>query len=279
MIRATEADRAEIEAFLTPQSEYAMFPLNNLAHHGMNGGHPFAVTLWITRNAGRITDVLTQTEAGMLMPVLPSQDYTAAAIALANRTTTGIIGRTDWARGLQAACRLTDAPAALNRDEPHFLLDLAELHIPQGAGTLVPLSDIPQPIIKRWMADYEVEALNTPPDLAPAKVDQSYPRLITARSHVALTEGDTPLAMTGLNARLSDIVQVGGVYTPPALRGKGHARRAVALHLAEAKASGVTRAALFSANPSASKAYQAIGFRPIGQWTLILYPDPPVIHA
>ena len=44
MIRASDADRAEIEACLAPLSEYAMFPLCNLAHHGMHGGHPHAVT-------------------------------------------------------------------------------------------------------------------------------------------------------------------------------------------------------------------------------------------
>lgn len=279
MIRATEADRGEIEAFLTPLSEYAMFPLSNLAHHGMNGGHPHAVTFWITRKADRITDVLTQTEAGNVIPVLPSQDYTAAAAALDGRAVAGIIGSTHWARGLEAACHLTAAASTLNRDEPHYLLNLADLHTPEGPGALVPLSDVAPPIIKAWMAEYEVEALHTPPADAPAKVDQSYARLIAAGSHKALVDGTTPLAMTGLNARLPHIVQVGGVYTPIGLRGQRHARRAVALHLAEAKAQGVTRATLFSANPSASRAYQAIGFRQTGLWTLLLYRDTQVAHA
>ena len=279
MIRATEADRAEIAACLAPLSEYAMFPLSNLAHHGMQGGHPHAVAFWIARKAGQITDILTQTDAGMLIPVLPSQDYAAAALALQGRTTVGIVGRADWARGLEATCHLTAAPSTLNRDEPHYLLDLSDLRTPQGAGTLVPLSQIPTPIIKTWMVDYEVEALNTPAGQAPARVDQSYARLIAAASHMVLVVSDTPLAMTGCNARLPDIVQVGGVYTPAELRGQGHARRAVALHLAQARAAGVTRATLFSANPMASRAYRAIGFRPIGDWTLILYPDQQVIHG
>ena len=66
------------------------------------------------------------------------------------------------------------------------------------------------------------------------------------------------------------MVQVGGVYTPPDLRGRGHARRALALHLA---ASGAERATLFSASAMAARAYRAVGFRQIGDWTLLLLRD------
>ena len=62
-----------------------MFPLNNLRHHGMAGGHPYALTLWLTRRDGAICDVLAQTEAGMVMPCLPSGDFGAAAEVLRGR--------------------------------------------------------------------------------------------------------------------------------------------------------------------------------------------------
>ncbi len=89
-------------------------------------------------------------------------------------------------------------------------------------------------------------------------------------------DGDTPLAMTGFNARLPDIVQVGGVYTPPDLRGRGHARRAVALHLAAARDAGIRRATLFSGSDMASRAYRSIGFRQIGDWTLLIFRNKEV---
>jgi predicted GNAT family acetyltransferase len=84
-------------------------------------------------------------------------------------------------------------------------------------------------------------------------------------------EGDVPLAMTSLHADLPRIMQVGGVYTPPDLRNKGHARRAVGLHLAQARAAGVGQATLFAAGPAAVRAYQALGFRRVGLWTLCLF--------
>jgi predicted GNAT family acetyltransferase len=74
-------------------------------------------------------------------------------------------------------------------------------------------------------------------------------------------------------------VQVGGIYTPPALRGRGLARAAVALHLAEARNTGVSRAVLFAASPAAARAYTAIGFQPNGSFALVLFAAPVTIAA
>ena len=270
MIRATPADRPEIEAFLSPHAERAMFPLNNLAHYGMAGGHPFAVTLWLTRLGGQITDVLTLTDGGMVMPFLPSADYTSAARVLRGRTVTGIIGMRDWSRGLESALGLGPASKSLDHDEPHFALNLSNLTLPDGPGQILPLSDAPPDTIKSWMLDYQLATLNTPPEQAPQRMADSYATYTANRSHVVLMDAGTPLAMTGFNAQLPHIVQVGGVYTPPSLRGQGHARRAVALHLAQARDRGVTQATLFSASDMAARAYRAIGFSQIGDWSLIL---------
>ena len=80
-----------------------------------------------------------------------------------------------------------------------------------------------------------------------------------------------PVAMTGFNARLPEIVQVGAVYTPPLLRNKGYARLAVALHLAEARETGTRHAVLFAASDAAARAYQAIGFLPTFAFALVLF--------
>lgn len=71
-------------------------------------------------------------------------------------------------------------------------------------------------------------------------------------------------------------VKVGAVYTPPALRGKGHARRAVALHLAQVRATGACRATLFASAPSAIAAYKTVGFKQIGDWVLAIFKTPQV---
>ena len=206
----------------------------------------------------------------MCMPYLPSGDFDAAARAIAGETIIGLIGPKASARGVELAVGLQSADRSFDHDEPHYMLDLSDLTVPEGQGVLRPLAEAPQGEILDWMRDYQRSALKTPEAEVEGRVAQGYAAVTAAGSHIALMDGDTPLSMTGFNAQLPEIVQIGGVYTPQKLRGKGHARRAVALHLAQARSAGVNRATLFSANASAAAAYEAIGFRRIGDWSLIL---------
>lgn len=270
MIRATQADRPEIVAFLASNAPFAMFPLNNLTKFGMAGGSDLAVTCWLARDGGQITDVMTVCDNGMALPFLPSGDYAATLRAMADGDVIGIIGPRDHVRGLRAA-GFAGVPCTLDRDEPHFLLELDQMVIPDGPGDLRPLGDAPRDVMLAWISAYEVEGLNTPADQAAARAATALATYLRRDSHRVLMADGVPLAMTGFNAQLADIVQVGGVYTPPDLRGQGHARRAVALHLAQAAGQGVTRATLFAGSPAAACAYQAIGFRRIGEWTMLFF--------
>ena len=278
MIPAVAADLAEVDAFLSAHVTCAMFPLTNLREYGLSGDTPQRQDLWLTRQGGQVTDVLALNQAGLVLPVLPSASYAAAARLLAGRKIMGVIGRQDWARGLQNACGLT-GPFTLNRDEPHFELPLSALQMPQGAGQIVPLAQAPADTIKSWIHAYMIEALDTPKAQADVEVFTRYDRYVAANSHVVLMDGTQPLAMCGFNARLPQIVQVGGVYTPPALRGLGHARRAIGQQLAQARAAGVQWAVLFAASDTAASTYRALGFEQIGQWKLLLLAEPQVIHG
>ena len=278
MIPAVAADLAEVDAFLSAHVTCAMFPLTNLREYGLSGDTPQRQDLWLTRQGGQVTDVLALNQAGLVLPVLPSTSYAAAARVLAGRKIMGVIGRQDWARGMQNACGLS-GPFTLNRDEPHFELPLSALQMPQGAGQIVPLAQAPADTIKSWIHAYMIEALDTPKAQADVEVFTRYDRYVAANSHVVLMDGTQPLAMCGFNARLPQIVQVGGVYTPPALRGLGHARRAIGQQLAQARAAGVQWAVLFAASDTAASTYRALGFEQIGQWTLLLLAEPQVIHG
>lgn len=276
---AAQADISDIIEFLTPRAAQSMFPLNNLHQYGLDGDHPRAPSMWINRTDGRITDVLSLTQEGMVMPQCPSMDWGQALDAVKDRQLIGVIGPADQARAFMKAACLADAPTTLDHDEPQFDLDLSDLIIPAGIGEIVPLADAEKEQMIQWRFEYELEALNVPADEARPIAERDYQSYCDNKSHIALMEDDTALCTTGFNARLPDIVQVGGVYTPPELRGKGHARRAVALHLAQARDEGVRRATLFSANEYASRAYQAIGFTYVGQWTLCLFDGPQRAHV
>ncbi|MGH7675585.1 MAG: GNAT family N-acetyltransferase, partial [Gemmatimonadales bacterium] len=85
-----------------------------------------------------------------------------------------------------------------------------------------------------------------------------------------LLDGDTPVAHSVFNASLPAIVQIGGVWTPPPLRNRGYGRAVVAGSLVAAGDAGVTRAVLFTADAAATRAYEAIGFRRVGEYGLVI---------
>jgi predicted GNAT family acetyltransferase len=90
-----------------------------------------------------------------------------------------------------------------------------------------------------------------------------------------LLDRGKPVACSFFNARVPDTVQVGGVYTPPGLRGRGYGRAAVAGSLATVRLQGVRRSVLFTDkdNASAHAAYEALGYRIAGEYGIILLAD------
>jgi len=278
---AAAPDVPAITAFLNRHAERAMFPLSNLARYGFDGAADLSVRFWFAHGNGDVSDVLTLTTGGMALPLLPTGGAAAraAARAVAGREVIGIVGPRADVRLFAQAAGLAGAERSLDRDEPHFALDLAELAVPAGRGELQPLAAAPPGVIRAWMEDYQRAVLNAPAPEAAVRAGTAYRRHVADQSHMVLVDAGQPLAMTGFNARLPGIVQIGGVYTPPESRGRGHARRALALHLAQARAGGTRRATLFSASDMASRAYAAIGFRQIGDWSVVLFSDRQVVLA
>src|SRR6266516_1333579 len=88
-----------------------------------------------------------------------------------------------------------------------------------------------------------VEALGATdgPDLRQASADDV--RLQHERgTDWLLLAGATPVSYSVFNAMLADIVQIGGVWTPPERRGRGYARSVVAGSLLAARKQGIARA-------------------------------------
>jgi len=94
-------------------------------------------------------------------------------------------------------------------------------------------------------------------------------QLAHGKAWVAVQAGRL-VSLAAFNAVLPDIVQLGGIYTPPAFRRLGYATIAVAASFVAARERGATRAVLFTGNPNAARCYEALGFRRIGDFALIL---------
>ena len=265
---ASTADHPAIEAFLRRHEASSIFPLANL----MNGSPQ---KLWCAQGetglAGVVAGVVALNPNGVLMPQWPGLDAAAARRALAGQPISGIVGPSDQVAALLTA--LDIGPRRLRHDgrEPLCQLNLPDLILPQPMGTrLEPLRESDRDIVTRWRMAYHAESMGQAEDGALAQAQGDVGRWLAAGNHRVLWRGDDRVAMTGLNARLPDVVQVGGVFVPPSLRSQGLARRAVAFHLAEARSAGASRAVLFAASPAALRAYQAIGFTQIGWMGLAL---------
>jgi GNAT superfamily N-acetyltransferase len=277
MIReAGPADRDAVEAFLLAHIDVAMFPMTNLRNFGIGQAdfaspHQNAARFWLLGPG--IKGVVAATRRGMIMAVLPNGgDLSGLMRALSGVAISGAVGDAVATRAVIAALGLSQVPMRRDADEPGFSLSLAKLRVPMVADTeLILPSDAERELLIGWRAAYHGEIMGTPGDEAVAIAARDVAAYIAAGSHRVLLVGREPVAMTGFNAALPEIVQIGGVYVQPDRRGRGFARLAVALHLVEARTQGVTRAVLFAANDAAARAYRSIGFEPNGAMAVVLF--------
>lgn len=269
---ATAEDAPAIDAFLTGHAESSMFLRASLHRFGPEGGgSDRAMKLWVDAD-GPVTGVIGHAPSGYVSVQMPQGVPEAVRRAFAGKQILGVNGPVVQAAEVARLLGLSATPHA----EPLYRLSLDELAVPDGPGRLraVTMADFDR--LAPWRQAYrrEIDGFETGLE----EVRDWFEAWVGDDRLRVLEEAGTPLAITGFNAVLPDTVQVGAVYTPPALRGRGHARRAVALHLAEARRNGVELAILFAASPAASRAYEAIGFIRVGSFGMLQLEHPQRIE-
>jgi predicted GNAT family acetyltransferase len=178
-------------------------------------------------------------------------------------------------REAQAALSLADASTAISEDEWLYGLDLTDTIVPQilqrGVVTARPPRPEEHDLLSAWRLAYDIETLGSTdsPETRERSSRTLDQQIADGNAWIAL-EGERPVSLSAFNAALPDIVQLGGIYTPPELRGRGYAKAAVAASLLAARDRGVSRAVLFTSNPSAARSYEAVGFRHLGDYGLVL---------
>lgn len=275
----TEA--AAIETFLAAHADTSMFLRSNLRAHGPCGGAARDATrMWLQKGqGGAIEGVLGVSTAGMVLAQLPAGSASGEVRGiLAGVSVTGMAGASDQIHALRKALGLATAPVNLDEDEPLYSLDLAELVVPPGETRLRPAGAEDRLLAEAWRRAYLVETIHFSEAEAAEMAPQDVAGMLERGSlMIQIDAAGVPVSMCSFNAILPDMVQVGNVYTPTERRGQGLARRCVALHLRVAREDGVKRAILFASGPSASRAYEAIGFRRIGSFTLLMLSDAQIV--
>ncbi|MEP2890629.1 GNAT family N-acetyltransferase [Tateyamaria sp.] len=270
---ATPADEQDIERFLAHHAPTSMFLRSNLAAHGLDGSTADTATKMIICIAEeQLIAVFGISNSGFLLAQNPHLVTPPAQLrqAWSGRQVLGMTGVAAQVTSVLETLGLQHAPMSLDRDEPLYHMDLAQL-----AGPFAYLR-APRPtdheILCSWFTDYarDTGLLHDDVDAQVDAKKRSARAIEQAKLRIMEVDG-VPVAMTDFNAQVADIVQVGGVFVPRNLRKNGYGRQVVAAHLAQARDRGINRAILFAANRAAARAYEAIGFRHIGAYRVALF--------
>ncbi|MGI4850646.1 MAG: GNAT family N-acetyltransferase [Janthinobacterium lividum] len=126
-----------------------------------------------------------------------------------------------------------------------------------------------------WVVAYGIEASNVAldkPDAYALAQEELHKRIDLGEIFVLEDQGRC-VAKADYNATLPDIYQIGGVWTPPELRGRGYGRAVVGGALQAAHEKGVETGTLFTKNPAAMRAYESLGFRQVDHYHITLFKE------
>lgn len=276
--QAIATDGAAIDAFLANYAETSMFLRNNLAKFGIGvSTEPRASSYWIEIEGGAITGVFGKSNHGYMMVQAPNAKpsfWTQIAKLLAGAQTRGITGVPEQVEAALPALGLAEQTFVVNKDEPLYSVALSDVTQLGGEMRLATTAD--QDTLSDWFTGYLVDTgLAGSPQKAHAEGKIRAEQAIGDPDVMLLCQDDELLGMAGINARVADLVQIGGVYTPPEARGQGFARRAVSGLLAHQ--TNATRSILFAADTAAARAYEAIGYKHIGAYRVAVLREPYVV--
>jgi RimJ/RimL family protein N-acetyltransferase len=273
-------DEATLEAFLLPRIDSSMFLLGNMRAAGLRDeGLPFEGTYAAAFEGHAITAVATCYWNRNLVLQAPAHlpEVVRAAALAAVRPIQGLIGPSDQVAAAWDALGIDPSRAQWDEEEKLYTLSLDELVVPatlsDGRVHARRMEPRDLDLVTAWRVAMRVESNNEEDTLRLRENTRASVERSLARGELWLLEEDgRPVSTTAFNASLAEVVQVGGVWTPPALRSRGYARAVVAASLLDARSQGAVRSVLFTGqeNLPAQKAYEALGFRHVGRYRLVL---------
>jgi RimJ/RimL family protein N-acetyltransferase len=273
-------DSAALEAFLAPRLESSMFLIGNLRVAGLRDqGAPYEGTYAAAYEQGQMVAVVAHYWNRNLVlqaPVHVGPLCKAAAVA-SGRPVRGLVGPAPQVERAMAALDIVAASAQLDERETLFALPLADLCVPEPlangrvCGRRAGPDDVE--LVTEWRVAFSLESLGD--EDSPRLWEQvrtSVRRGVSENRIWVLEAAGVPVSTSGFNAAVREAVQIGGVWTPPAQRGRGYGRAVVAASLLDARNQGVGKAVLFTGldNLPARRAYGVLGFRPLGDYRLVL---------
>lgn len=281
-------DFSAFDRFLTPHTPWLYFMRSNIRRAGMSFyGEPYQAEYLAVWRDGEMCGVIAHSWLGSLQCFIP--EYESAPTLLKGladlrrqrpRPMTCILGIPDHVELLH---RYYDFYPRHFRDrdglDDLYTITLAEMRLPQAlteAECRVRLATVQDTeLLIAWRCDFNVETIGERRgEEMMAKARTEIERRIDEADLFVLEIGGAVVSFCGAGGFLQNWKIVGPVWTPPELRGRGYARAVVAGALQKLQAKGTRHAVLFTGNPHAARAYQAIGFDRIGDWKLDYFKTP-----
>jgi predicted GNAT family acetyltransferase len=165
--------------------------------------------------------------------------------------------------------KLTGATAEIAMRERVFALRQV-LHPTYSPGAMRPATLVDLDLVAQWIYDFGVEALSELQTIDLAEARRRTEERIRLSGNLYLWEDGAPVSLAGSSRPTPHGIAIGPVYTPPAQRGRGYASSLVARLSQQLLDQGRDFVTLFTdlANPTSNHIYQAIGYRPVCDYTV-----------
>ena len=280
-------EEAALDQFLAQRRETSMIMRANLRVAGLEDrGLPSHATYAAAFEDGAMVAAAAHCWNGMVLVEAPQALGTVVqcAVRRSGRRISGLMGPWDQVTDARRALGLSEVAAAVDAPDILYRLHLRELRTPSVLAAPRVLcraaTRADRELLVEWRTEFSKEALGfeDSPELR-ASCREHIDQLLATQDVWLLEVAGWPVASATINARLPLEVTVGGVWTPPELRGKGYARAVVGGMLLAQYERGVEQAVLFAdrTNPVSQRTYEALGFVAIGDYGLILFQEPQAI--
>ena len=274
-----EQHREALTTFLDNRPDTHLFLRANLAKGRLEDEGKRHDGTWVgtVRDDGTVTSIAALFWNGVCLLQTPAHideilDMLAAAVP---RELIEMCGPTDQVERAMHHGLVRDRPLRSRHDASVMRLPLSQLAVPvaleaKSVDARPPMGE-ELGLLGDWHAAFNDEVFGDPrsPE-SDLKARQWIRAIYDERRDGIATVEDQPVSYCAITGSLEDEINIGAVYTPPELRGRGYARCAVAGLLHEATRDGVARACLTAIkdNPASLRTYAALGFKEAHDWTI-----------
>ncbi|WP_189799541.1 GNAT family N-acetyltransferase [Tateyamaria sp. syn59] len=216
-----------------------------------------------------------------LAPAAAEQIMEQASWATFTSPAKGLIGAAPVIDACLATSMLRDQSIARHEREQAFAISLQAHCERAGSGALLReacLGDVRglcSNTLTTWLSDFAHETGHTGPDPAlNANVGEMAKVLVASKDTFVLWHREQPVSMCRFCDFRHGLAHVGGVWTPPEHRGRGHATTLLRQALQVAYQRGARQACLRTGSAEAARLYQRIGFERVDDFCVVTWRHP-----